>query len=74
MGIFQFLSTLIEKNKISRRNKLNKLNKLNNQGMGTIEVILIIVVLVGLVVIFKSQITGLVELLFAKILGQVNKI
>ena len=68
MGIFQFLSTLIEKNKISRRYKLN------NQGMGTIEVILIIVVLVGLVVIFKSQITGLVELLFAKILGQVNKI
>lgn len=71
MGIFQFLSTLKEKNKISRRNKLNKLN---NQGMGTIEVILIIVVLVGLVVIFKSQITGLVELLFTKILGQVNKI
>ena len=67
MGIFQFLSTLKEKSKIRR-------NKLNNQGMGTIEVILIIVVLVGLVVIFKSQITGLVELLFAKILGQVNKI
>ena len=43
-------------------------------GMGVVEVILIIVVLVGLVVIFKSQITALVQVLFSKILGQVDKI
>lgn len=33
-------------------------------GMGTVEVILIIVVLVGLVIIFKDQITDIVENLF----------
>ena len=30
-------------------------------GMGTVEVILIIVVLVGLVVLFKNQITAIVQ-------------
>lgn len=33
-------------------------------GMGTVEIILIIVVLVGLVIIFKSQITDIVNTLF----------
>ena len=42
-------------------------------GMGTVEIILIIVVLIGLVVIFKSQITDLVESIFSKITKQVNK-
>ncbi len=36
-----------------------------NAGMGTVEVILIIVVLVGVVIIFKSQITELVESIFS---------
>lgn len=43
-------------------------------GMGTVEIILIIVVLVGLVIIFKSQITGLVQSIFGKITTQANKI
>lgn len=43
-------------------------------GMGTVEVILIIVVLVGLVIIFKEQITKIVESLFKKITNQTNKI
>ena len=43
-------------------------------GMGTVEVILIIVVLVGLVIIFKSQITGIVNNLFEKITKQTGKI
>ena len=43
-------------------------------GMGTVEVILIIVVLVGLVIIFKSQITGIVNSLFEKITKQTGKI
>lgn len=46
----------------------------DNAGMGTVEVILIIVVLVGLVIIFKSQITELVESIFSKITKQVNKV
>ena len=36
-------------------------------GMGTVEVILIIVVLVSLVIIFKKQITDIVNGLFEKI-------
>ncbi|MDL2301306.1 hypothetical protein LJC58_03020 [Lachnospiraceae bacterium OttesenSCG-928-D06] len=43
-------------------------------GMGTVEVILIVVVLVGLVIIFKTQITGLVESIFSKITSQTNKV
>lgn len=44
------------------------------EGMGTVEIILIIVVLVGLVIIFKSQITDLVESIFDKITSQTKKI
>ena len=43
-------------------------------GMGTVEVILIIVVLVGLVIIFKDQITQIVNNLFSKITAQTGKI
>lgn len=43
-------------------------------GMGTVEVILIIVVLVGLVIIFKSQITSIVNNLFEKITKQTGKV
>lgn len=44
------------------------------EGMGTVEVILIVVVLVGLVVIFKNQITSIVNRLFQKITNQVTNI
>lgn len=43
-------------------------------GMGTVEVILIIVVLVGLVIIFKDQITKIINDLFSKITKQTKKI
>jgi Flp pilus assembly pilin Flp len=43
-------------------------------GMGTVEIILIIVVLIGIVIIFKSQITDLVENIFKKITSQSNKV
>lgn len=43
-------------------------------GMGTVEIILIVVVLVGLVIIFKDQITKIVDGLFAKITTQTGKI
>lgn len=43
-------------------------------GMGTVEVILIIVVLVGLVIIFKDQITQIVNNLFSKITAQTGKV
>lgn len=43
-------------------------------GMGTVEVILIIVVLVGLVILFKSQITVIVQSLFGKITAKTDKL
>ena len=43
-------------------------------GMGTVEVILIIVVLVGLVIIFKDQITDIVENLFNGITNKTAEI
>ncbi len=46
----------------------------NNAGLGTVEIILIIVVLIGLVLIFKSQITELVETIFEKITKQAGKV
>ncbi|MEZ3427994.1 MAG: hypothetical protein K1W13_11455 [Lachnospiraceae bacterium] len=42
-------------------------------GMGTVEVILIIVVLIGLVVLFKKEITAIVQALFSKITSQLDK-
>lgn len=46
----------------------------SESGMGTVEVILIIVVLIGLVVIFKTQLTQIVNALFTKISTQANSI
>jgi len=46
---------------------------LEEDGMGTVEIILIIVVLIGLVLIFKEQITSIVESIFGKITKQTNK-
>lgn len=43
-------------------------------GMGTVEIILIVVVLVGLVLIFKEQITDIIDSLFKKITSQTNKV
>ena len=39
----------------------------DESGMGTIEVVLILVVLIGLVVIFKEQITNLINSIFSRI-------
>lgn len=38
-----------------------------DDGMGTVEIILIIVVLIGLVIIFRNEITDIVESLFDQI-------
>ncbi|MCI8783757.1 MAG: hypothetical protein HFG83_11400 [Dorea sp.] len=39
-------------------------------GIGVVEVILILVVLIGLVIIFKSQLTSLVQNIFQKIVSE----
>ena len=43
-------------------------------GLGTVEMILILVVLIGLVLIFKSQLTSLVNTIFDKINSQAGKV
>lgn len=42
----------------------------DKRGIGVVEVILILVVLIGLVIIFKSQLTGLVQTIFEKITSE----
>ena len=43
-------------------------------GMGPVEVILIIVVLIGLVIVFKKQISGIVEDVFKTIREETREI
>ena len=43
-------------------------------AVGVVEIILILVVLIGLVIIFKSQLTSLVNNIFKKIVSQSNGI
>ena len=43
-------------------------------GIGVVEVILILVVLIGLVIIFKSQLTDLVQSIFDKITSESGRI
>ncbi|MBR0086816.1 MAG: hypothetical protein IJL98_03645 [Lachnospiraceae bacterium] len=47
---------------------------MEEDGINTIEVVLILVVLVALVLIFKNQILGIVDLVFAEINKSINKI
>lgn len=50
----------------------NRINGIltEEDGVGVVEVILILVVLIGLVIIFKSQLTSLVESIFEKITSE----
>lgn len=43
-------------------------------GVGVVEIILILVVLISLVLIFKNQLTNLVNKIFSKITTQSNSI
>ena len=46
----------------------------DKKGIGVVEVILILVVLIGLVLIFKSQLTSLVQTIFEKITSESSRI
>ena len=46
----------------------------DEDGMGVVDVVLITIVLVGLVVLFKKQITDLVNSVLSKMTNQANKI
>lgn len=47
-----------------------KLALSNERGISVIELILVLVVIIGLVLIFKSQLTSLVESIFEKITSE----
>ena len=44
----------------------------DERGIGVVEVILILVVLIGLVVIFRDQLTGIINSVFGRIAEDVN--
>lgn len=46
----------------------------DNSGMSVIELLLILVVLIALILIFKEQLTSLVETIFKKITSESGKI
>lgn len=46
----------------------------DERGIGTVEMILILVVLIALVLIFKEQLTNLVNTIFEKINSQSSKV
>lgn len=47
---------------------------LEEDGIGVVEMILILVVLIGLVIIFKKQLTGLVNKIFQTITDQAGQV
>ena len=51
------------------RNRIQEIFE-EEDGIGVVEVILILVVLIGLVIIFKSQLTSLVQNIFKKIVSE----
>jgi len=46
----------------------------DEQGVGVIELVLVLVVLIGLVIIFKKQITTLLQNIFKKINSQSKEV
>jgi len=46
----------------------------DEEAMGVVEVILIIVVLIGLVLIFKEQLTSIINTIFKKISSQSSSV
>lgn len=63
-------------NEVKKQNELKDFGQLlrEEDGMGTVEIILIIVVLVGVVLIFKEQLTDIIDGLFDKITNQTKKV
>jgi len=48
--------------------------RMDEEGVGTIELVLILIVLIGLVVVFKTSITKLLNTIFKKINTNVKKV
>lgn len=46
----------------------------DNRGVGVIEIVLILVILIGLILVFKEQITAIINNAFTAISGDAGKI
>ena len=62
---------------INSKNKI--INKIKGflkkeDGMGVVEIILITIVLISVVIIFKNQISGVVNTILGKMSGQANQV
>ena len=55
------------------KNQMAKFSE-NNEGVGVVEVILILVVLIGLVVIFRDQLTSIINGIFDRIVTDSNAV
>ena len=62
-----------QNNIVYKKNRLQSI-LLSQDGMGVVEVILIIVVLIGLVIIFQTNIKGVVASIFSTIQKRFNTI
>jgi Flp pilus assembly pilin Flp len=60
--------------RIQRFLRRGKQSLTDTHGVSVVEVILILVVLIGLVIIFKSQLTSLVNTIFQKITSESSSI
>ena len=58
---------------INAKNKIKSFWK-KEDGMGVVEIILITIVLISLVIIFRNQITGVVNTILGKMSGQANQV
>lgn len=56
-----------------KRNGWNVIQE-DNRGVGVVEVVLILVILIGLVLVFKTEIEGLVGSIFEEISGKTETI
>ena len=59
---------------VKRQNGLLRRFAEEEDAVGVVEIILILVVLIGLVIIFKEQLTNLVQAILSKITKQSNSI
>lgn len=58
---------------MSKKNLFRRLI-VEEDGIGTVEIILILVVVIGLIIIFKKQLTTLVNNIFKTITSESNKV
>lgn len=65
-----------EKERSERRRDMEHVRSFfkEEDGVGVVEIILILVVLISLVIIFKKQLTGVVNNILSKITSQSNSI